>query len=92
MAVQIRAGAGRRIRREAYEKQSSARRWDPGSSHQAPSGTNNQDFFDAIAAGITIIHINTELRIAWRRAGSKLRSPRVQTKSEAVRASNKSPS
>jgi fructose-bisphosphate aldolase class II len=31
------------------------------------SGTNNQDFLDAIAAGITIIHINTELRIAWRR-------------------------
>ncbi len=31
------------------------------------SGTNNQDFLDAIGAGITIIHINTELRIAWRR-------------------------
>jgi fructose-bisphosphate aldolase, class II len=31
------------------------------------SGTNSQDFLDAIAAGITIIHINTELRIAWRR-------------------------
>jgi fructose-bisphosphate aldolase, class II len=31
------------------------------------SGTNNQDFLDAIRAGITVIHINTELRIAWRR-------------------------
>ena len=31
------------------------------------SGTNDQGFLDAIEAGITIIHINTELRIAWRR-------------------------
>jgi fructose-bisphosphate aldolase class II len=31
------------------------------------SGTNDQDFLIAIRAGITIIHINTELRIAWRR-------------------------
>jgi fructose-bisphosphate aldolase class II len=31
------------------------------------SGTNNDDLRGAIAAGITIIHINTELRVAWRR-------------------------
>jgi fructose-bisphosphate aldolase class II len=31
------------------------------------SGTNDQGFLDAIEAGITIIHINTELRVAWRR-------------------------
>jgi len=31
------------------------------------SGTNDDDFRSAIRAGITIIHINTELRVAWRR-------------------------
>jgi fructose-bisphosphate aldolase, class II len=31
------------------------------------SGTDNEDFRKAIAAGINIIHINTELRVAWRR-------------------------
>jgi fructose-bisphosphate aldolase class II len=31
------------------------------------SGTEDHDFQDAIAAGINIIHINTELRLAWRR-------------------------
>ncbi len=31
------------------------------------SGTEDHDFEDAIAAGINIIHINTELRVAWRR-------------------------
>lgn len=31
------------------------------------SGTGDQGFLDAIDAGITIIHINTELRVAWRR-------------------------
>lgn len=31
------------------------------------SGTADQDFVAAIRAGITIIHINTELRLAWRR-------------------------
>jgi fructose-bisphosphate aldolase, class II len=30
------------------------------------SGTDDEDFCKAIAAGINIIHINTELRIAWR--------------------------
>ncbi len=31
------------------------------------SGTANEDFREAIQAGITMIHINTELRIAWRK-------------------------
>jgi fructose-bisphosphate aldolase, class II len=31
------------------------------------SGTDDEDFKSAIRAGITIIHINTELRLAWRR-------------------------
>jgi fructose-bisphosphate aldolase class II len=30
------------------------------------SGTDDQDFREAIAAGVNIIHINTELRVAWR--------------------------
>jgi fructose-bisphosphate aldolase class II len=30
------------------------------------SGTDDQDFRRAISAGINIIHINTELRVAWR--------------------------
>lgn len=30
------------------------------------SGTDNEDFLRAIAAGINIIHISTELRVAWR--------------------------
>jgi ketose-bisphosphate aldolase len=32
------------------------------------SGTNDEDFKQAIKAGMTIIHINTEIRLAWRRA------------------------
>jgi fructose-bisphosphate aldolase class II len=32
------------------------------------SGTDDTDLRDAIAAGINIIHINTELRVAWRRS------------------------
>lgn len=32
------------------------------------SGTDDEDLRKAIAAGINIIHINTELRIAWRRS------------------------
>lgn len=32
------------------------------------SGTDDEDFLSAIAAGINIIHINTELRVAWRRS------------------------
>jgi len=31
------------------------------------SGTDEEDFRKAIAAGINIVHINTELRVAWRR-------------------------
>lgn len=30
------------------------------------SGTDDEDFRKAIAAGINIVHINTELRVAWR--------------------------
>jgi fructose-bisphosphate aldolase class II len=32
------------------------------------SGTDDDDFRRAITAGISIIHINTELRVAWRRS------------------------
>lgn len=32
------------------------------------SGTDDADFRSAIAAGINIIHINTELRVAWRQS------------------------
>ena len=32
------------------------------------SGTDNEDFLRAIVAGINIIHISTELRVAWRRS------------------------
>ena len=31
------------------------------------SGTNDDDLREAIAAGITVVHINTEVRLAWRR-------------------------
>ena len=31
------------------------------------SGTDDDDLREAIAAGINIVHINTELRVAWRR-------------------------
>ena len=31
------------------------------------SGTDDEDLRQAIAAGISIVHINTELRVAWRR-------------------------
>src|ERR1700730_18379997 len=31
------------------------------------SGTSDADFASAIKAGMTIVHVNTELRIAWRR-------------------------
>lgn len=31
------------------------------------SGTNDEDFKKAIKAGINIVHINTEIRLAWRR-------------------------
>jgi len=32
------------------------------------SGVSNEDFLAAIDAGISIIHINTEIRVAWREA------------------------
>lgn len=32
------------------------------------SGTDDEDFRKAIAAGINIVHINTELRVAWRQS------------------------
>lgn len=32
------------------------------------SGTDDNDLREAIAAGITVVHINTEVRLAWRRA------------------------
>jgi len=31
------------------------------------SGTHDKDFQEAIKAGMTIVHVNTELRLAWRR-------------------------
>jgi fructose-bisphosphate aldolase class II len=31
------------------------------------SGTDDEDLRKAIAAGINIVHINTEVRVAWRR-------------------------
>jgi fructose-bisphosphate aldolase class II len=31
------------------------------------SGTDDEDFRNAIAAGVNLVHINTELRVAWRR-------------------------
>jgi fructose-bisphosphate aldolase, class II len=31
------------------------------------SGTRYEDFQQAIKAGMTIVHVNTELRLAWRR-------------------------
>ncbi len=41
------------------------------------SGTDDQGFLDAIEAGITIVHINTEVRVAWRRGmeSALLRKP-----------------
>jgi fructose-bisphosphate aldolase class II len=35
------------------------------------SGTNDEDLQAAISAGINLIHINTELRVAWRRGLEK---------------------
>jgi fructose-bisphosphate aldolase, class II len=32
------------------------------------SGTDDDDFKKAIKAGMTIVHVNTEIRLAWRRA------------------------
>jgi fructose-bisphosphate aldolase class II len=38
------------------------------------SGTNDDDLRKSIAAGIDIIHINTELRVAWRQSLDKVLS------------------
>lgn len=35
------------------------------------SGTADQDFVAAIKAGMTIVHVNTEIRIAWRKGVEK---------------------
>ena len=35
------------------------------------SGTNDADLQEAIQSGMTIIHVNTELRVAWRKALEK---------------------
>jgi fructose-bisphosphate aldolase, class II len=63
------------------------------------SGTDDEHFRRAIAAGINIIHINTELRVAWRRSleGSlaatpnqvvpyKILQPVVESIAEVVRS------
>jgi fructose-bisphosphate aldolase class II len=41
------------------------------------SGTDDNDFLKAIAAGINIVHINTEVRVAWRHGleGSLAKQP-----------------
>jgi fructose-bisphosphate aldolase class II len=36
------------------------------------SGTHDEDFQQAIKAGMTIVHVNTELRLAWRRGLEKV--------------------
>jgi fructose-bisphosphate aldolase, class II len=35
------------------------------------SGTNDGDLQQAIRSGMTIVHVNTELRVAWRSALEK---------------------
>lgn len=35
------------------------------------SGTNDADLQEAIHSGMTVIHVNTELRVAWRKALEK---------------------
>ena len=35
------------------------------------SGTNDEDFKKAIKAGMTIVHVNTEIRLAWRNSMQK---------------------
>lgn len=32
------------------------------------SGTNDEDLREAIQSGITVVHVNTEVRVAWKRA------------------------
>ncbi len=42
------------------------------------SGTDDDDLRRAIAAGITVVHMNTELRLAWRRSLEDKRSGPIQ--------------
>lgn len=42
------------------------------------SGTDDDDFRRAIAAGITVVHINTEVRLAWRRGFDEALSKRPE--------------
>jgi fructose-bisphosphate aldolase class II len=42
------------------------------------SGINDEDFVAAIDAGIAVIHINTELRLAWRRGLEKAFAERLE--------------
>ena len=50
------------------------------------SGTDDDDFTKAIAAGINIIHISTELRVAWRQSleESLARNPNVVVPSQIL--------
>ena len=50
------------------------------------SGTDDGDFTQAIAAGINIIHISTELRVAWRQSleESLARNPNVVVPSQIL--------
>src|SRR6201984_51530 len=45
------------------------------------SGTDDNDLREAIAAGMTVVHINTEVRLAWRRG---LDSGLAQTQNKIV--------
>lgn len=45
------------------------------------SGTPDEDFIKAIGVGVTIVHINTELRLAWRRG---LEAGLVKSKDEVA--------
>lgn len=63
------------------------------------SGTNDDDLREAIAAGMTVVHINTEVRLAWRKGMDsalakqpdeivpyKVLPPAVDTVKEVVKA------
>src|SRR5215469_5788593 len=48
------------------------------------SGTDDEDLRQAIGAGITVVHINTEVRVAWR-YGMERPSQASQRKSSPTR-------
>ena len=51
-----------------YRKDSSDQDRHPCSDYpDGASGTDDDDLRKAMAAGINVVHINTELRVAWRR-------------------------